>query len=105
MPDGRSNTSEFKPALSLRPILRSRFSSSIPDHVYYEGVKFLRSGYESDRLIMVLAKRYDLPKKQRRMVNHFSFTAIALHRDDVDMEVEPISIKLFGNARCEVAAD
>ena len=69
----------------------------IPDHVYYEGVKFLRSGYESDRLIMVLTKRYDLPKKQRRMVNHFSFTAIALHRDDVDMEVEPISIKLFGN--------
>lgn len=54
-------------------------------------------GSESDRLMMVLAELYGLPQEQRQMVDCFSFTAIALHQDGVDMEVEPISIKLFGN--------
>jgi hypothetical protein len=69
----------------------------ISDHVCYEGVRFLRAGPESDRLITVLAALYEFPAKDRRMVDSFSFTAIALHHDDVDMESEPIKIKLFGN--------
>jgi hypothetical protein len=69
----------------------------ISDHVCYEGVRFLRAGPESDRLITVLAALYEFPAKDRRMVDSFSFTAIALHQDDVDMESEPIKIKLFGN--------
>jgi hypothetical protein len=69
----------------------------ISDHVCHEGVRFLRSGQESDRLMTVLASLYELPANDRQMVDHFSFTAIALHRDDVDMESEAIRIKLFGN--------
>jgi hypothetical protein len=69
----------------------------IPDHVYYDGVRFLRSGPESDRLINVLAALYSSPANGNRMVDAFSFTAIALHHDDVDIESEPITIKLFGN--------
>lgn len=69
----------------------------ISDHVYRNGVRFLRSGPESDRLMTVLAALYALPAKARRMVDSFSFVGIALHHDDVDMESEPIKIKLFGN--------
>ena len=81
----------------IRGALNPEMTELIPNHVYYDGVKFIRSGSESDRLIMVLAELYGLPREQRQMVDRFSFTAIALHQDDVDMEVEPISIKLFGN--------
>jgi AhpD family alkylhydroperoxidase len=81
----------------IRGSLNPEMTELIPDHVYYDGVKFMRSGSESDRLIMVLAELYGLAREQRQMVDRFSFTAIALHQDDVDMEVEPISIKLFGN--------
>ena len=69
----------------------------ISNHVYRGGVTFLRSGPESDRLIEALAALYALSGKDRRMVDSFSFTGIALHYDDVDMESEPIKIKLFGN--------
>lgn len=71
----------------------------IPDHVYRDGVRFLRSGPESDRLMTVLASLYALSAKDRRMVDSFSFVGIALHHDDVDMESEPIKIKLFGKRR------
>lgn len=81
----------------IRGGLNAEMTELIKDHVYYEGVEFQRSGSESDRLLMALAALYELPKEPRRMVDRFSFTAIALHQDDVDMEVGPISIKLFGN--------
>jgi hypothetical protein len=77
----------------------------IPGHVYRRGVTFLRSGPESDRLIGALAALYALSTKDRRMVDSFSFTGIALHHDDVDMESEPIKIKLFGNDGEDMSED
>jgi len=77
----------------------------IPDHVYRGGIHFLRSGPESDRLMTVLATLYGLPTEARRMVDSFSFTGIALHTDDVDMEIAPIKIKLFGNDGKDVPED
>jgi hypothetical protein len=68
----------------------------IQDHVYRSAVEFLRSGPESDELISVLAGLYGEPAQRLRMVDAISFTGIALHQDDVDMEIEPIKIKLFG---------
>lgn len=68
----------------------------IGEHVYRPAVELLRSGPESDRLINVLAKLYGMPAEDRRMVEAISFTGIALHQDEVDMETQPIKIKLFG---------
>lgn len=69
----------------------------IPDHVYYDGVTFFRSGPESDRLMKVMAELYELDVEAGRMIESFSFTVIALHQDNVDMECQPIKLKLFGN--------
>ncbi len=88
----------------IRGALDSNFDL-ISDHVYYDGVQFLRSGSESDRLITVLGARYGLPAQDRQMVNSFSFTGLALHHDDIDMESEPITIKLFGNDDEDMAED
>ena len=68
----------------------------INEHVYRPAVAFLRSGPESDELISVLARLYGEPARRLRMVDAISFTGIALHQDDVDMETQPIRIKLFG---------
>jgi hypothetical protein len=77
----------------------------IADHVYRGGVRFLRSGPESDRLVTALATLYGLAAQPRTMVDTFSFTGIALHKDDVDMETQPIKIKLFGNDGDDVPED
>jgi hypothetical protein len=69
----------------------------ISEHVYPDGVRFLRSGPESDRLMTELAKLHGLSPAARKMVDSFDFTALALHQDDVDMESQPIKLKLFGN--------
>lgn len=69
----------------------------IPEHVYHHGVRFHRSGHESDRLIATIAKLYGLEVKPEQMVATESFTAIALHQGDKDMESEPVKIKIFGN--------
>jgi len=68
----------------------------IQGHVYRQAVAFLRSGPESDELVSALAALYDQPAQRLRMVDAISFTGIALHQDSVDMETEPIKIKLFG---------
>jgi hypothetical protein len=75
------------------------------EHVYRGGVRYRRSGPESDRLMTALATLYGLPAQARKMVESFGFTAIALHKDDVDMESQPIKIKLFGNDGEDVAED
>ena len=67
------------------------------DHVYREGVQFLRSGPESDQLISALSTLYGLPLSEGRMVDNESFTAIALHQGDIDMASDAIKIKMFGN--------
>lgn len=68
----------------------------IKDHVYRHGVKFFRSGPESDRLISVLSVLYGNKSKKLKMVKVETFTGIALHEDPIDMTSEPIKIKLFG---------
>lgn len=68
----------------------------IPEHVYRPAVWFERSGPERDALITVLAEQYGLPGGPLRMVETLSFTGIALHNEDIDMETTPIHIKLFG---------
>lgn len=69
----------------------------IQEHVYGSAVEFLRSGPESDELVRGLATLYGQPVPKIRMVDAISFTGIALHQDDVDMETQPIKIKLFGH--------
>lgn len=66
------------------------------ENVYRHGVTFYRAGPESDRLISALALKYGGEKKTLRMVNEESFTAIALHQGELNMEVEPIKLKIFG---------
>lgn len=68
----------------------------VREHVYREGVHFLRSGDESDRLITALAQLYGLKHKVETMVAVETFTGIALHQGDIDLEKETVKIKLFG---------
>jgi len=77
----------------------------IPDHVYRRGVQFLRSGPESDHLIAVLSELYGVRGRTRRMVESFSFTAIALHQHPVAADAPTIKIKLFGNDGEDSAED
>lgn len=68
----------------------------IPAHVYRRAVRFERTGPESDALLMALAELYGVNDRPGRMAEVTSFTGIVLHQGDVDLEVEPIKIKLFG---------
>jgi hypothetical protein len=68
----------------------------IGEHGYRSAVEFRRSGPESDELMSALAALYGVPAANLRMVDALSFTGIALHQDDVDMDIQPIKIKLFG---------
>jgi hypothetical protein len=71
---------------------------TIPEHIYRQGVRFSRSGPESDRLIAAVAELYGLPALPLPMVPTVAFTAIAVHRaGQVDMEKDPIKLKLFGH--------
>jgi hypothetical protein len=66
------------------------------ENVYRHGVTFYRAGAESDRLISALASTYSGEKKTLQMVSEESFTAIALHQGELNMEAAPIKIKIFG---------
>ena len=68
----------------------------VKEHVYRHGVKFYRSGEESDRLITILSVLYGNKPKKLKMVKEETFTGIALHEDPIDMTSEPIKIKIFG---------
>jgi hypothetical protein len=69
----------------------------IGDHVYRPAVQVHRTSAQSDRFVATLAELYGFPTLPRRMVDSLAMTGIALHNDDVDMEREPIRIKLFGH--------
>ncbi len=69
------------------------------DHVYKDGVQFMRSGPESDRLLAAISGLYGFDPAGRVMVEKESFTAIALHQDEIDMETHPVKIKIFGKDR------
>jgi len=68
----------------------------ISDRIYANGVTIKRSGDESDRLLMTLAKLYGLRDMPLHMCDSKGFTAVALHQNTVDMEREPVKLKLFG---------
>jgi hypothetical protein len=67
------------------------------EHVYRQGVCLSRSGPESDRLVAAIAKLYGMETTIMKMVAQESYTAIALHQGTIDIESEPVKIKLFGN--------
>lgn len=68
----------------------------IKDHIYRQGVRFIRSGIESDRLISAVGILYGADPVPQKMVPEESFTAIALHQGDLDFENECVKLKLFG---------
>jgi hypothetical protein len=68
----------------------------IKDRVFREGVLFIQSGAESDRLIARIATLYGLPHPGREMIHKTTFTAIALHQGEIDMRTQPVKVKLFG---------
>jgi hypothetical protein len=65
-------------------------------NVYRHGVVFHRNGPESDRLVTALATLYGQGKRTLRMTTEETFTAIALHQGSLDMEGEPVKVKIFG---------
>lgn len=68
----------------------------IKEHVYRRGIKFLRSGEESDRLVAAISRLYGTQSPVRRMVDQEAFTAIALHQGGLDLGSECVKLKLFG---------
>lgn len=68
----------------------------IKDHVYPLGVRFLRSGIESDRLVSVIGYFYNAEDSPQKMVPEETFTVIALHQGELDFENECVKLKLFG---------
>ena len=68
----------------------------VKEHVYRQGVRFLRSGPESDRLIAAVAELYGSNLSRSRMVEEETFTAFALHQGSMNMACEPAKLKIFG---------
>lgn len=68
----------------------------IKDHVYRPGVIFQSTGLESDRLITAISELYGQPAASLQMVDEETFTAIALHQGAIDMDCDPVKIKIFG---------
>jgi hypothetical protein len=68
----------------------------LKDHVYRQGVRFIRSGIESDRLISAIGSFYGADPVPHKMVPEESFTVIALHQGDLELENECVKLKLFG---------
>ncbi len=68
----------------------------VKDNVYQQGVRFLRSGPESDRLISAISELYGSDKPTKGMIEEETFTAIALHQGACDMDSEPVKLKIFG---------
>ena len=68
----------------------------VQKHVYQEGVRFRRSGKESDSLIEAIAELYGSKIGPKYMASEETFTAIALHDGRLDLAREPVKLKLFG---------
>jgi hypothetical protein len=66
------------------------------DHVYRRGVVFSRTGEESDRLVTAIRDLYGDSGPALQMVSEESFTAIALHQGEIDMDLEGVKLKIFG---------
>jgi hypothetical protein len=79
--------------------IRGGFDASmtlVNDHVYRRGVRFLRSGPESDWLISAIRELYGLKAVVTRMVDEETFAAIALHQGTLSWDSEPVHLKIFG---------
>lgn len=68
----------------------------LQENVYREGVRFFRSGEDSDRLISAIHELYGMGERPLRLVDEESFTAIALHQGQLDFDTESVKLKLFG---------
>lgn len=68
----------------------------VQEHVYHEGVRFRRSGTESDNLIEAIGELYGSKTNPKYMASEETFTAIALHDGRLDLAREPVKLKLFG---------
>jgi hypothetical protein len=68
----------------------------VQKHVYRMGVGFLRAGVESDRLVSAIGGLYGVKRPPKKMVSVETFTAIALHQGKLNIEREPVRLKLFG---------
>lgn len=83
----------------LRKDIKAGFDSQmhlVKDHVYRGGVAFIRSGIESDKLVARIASLYGLSPARSEMVSKETFTAIALHQEEIDLRTDAVKIKLFG---------
>ncbi|ELA6811941.1 hypothetical protein RCC09_004611 [Vibrio parahaemolyticus] len=84
--------------------IKSGFDSEmclIQERVCKKGVKFFRSGSESDTLLTVLAELYGFGEVSLRMSAEETFTGIALHQGEIDMASDLVKIKLFGKDQDE----
>jgi len=68
----------------------------IPEHVYRQGVTFRSLGQASDDLITALGELYGQKGKPLRMVQEETFTMIALHKENTDLERHDVHMKIFG---------
>lgn len=93
--------------VTVRTGIRGGFDEEtelIREHVYRRGVRFRRSGPESDLLMRALAGLYGLPDRPVKMVEEFDFTVIGLFKDgEADADTDPVRLKLFGNDAEECA--
>jgi hypothetical protein len=93
------NNSEVGLDVILVKGIKSGFDANmelIKSRVYRQGVRFIRSGIESDRLISAIGIMYGADPLPEKMAPQESFTAIALHQGDLDFENEYVKLKLFG---------
>ena len=77
----------------------------IQEHVYAQGVTLRSNGPESNRLLEVLACLYGLPSGKRTMREAESFTAIALHQEEISIAHHRVKLKLFGHDGCSADED
>ncbi len=68
----------------------------IKQNVCYEGVKFIRTGKESDLLVSHLNDLYRFASEKLNMTDLETFTAIALTNEPFNLIEDIVKIKLFG---------
>ena len=78
----------------------------IEHHARGKGVRFFRSGPESDRLIRGVSELYGDADPTLKMVTEESFTAIALHDGAIDLAADRVRIKILARGgRSRTQAD
>ena len=89
----------------MQPGLDSEMNP-IEDHARGRGVRFFRSGPESDRLIRALSELYGDADPSLKMIAEESFTAVALHDGSIDLALDLVRIKILARGgRSRTKAD